>query len=174
MSPVTTRLVTSADAEVLARLVVANRDFMRPWEPVRAEEYFTVGGQGAVIAAFLEEHAQGRTLPHLVLDGDRVVGRIVLTGITHGPFRSATLGYWVDREHNGRGLATAATAEMLCRAFDDLGLHRVEAGALPHNLASRRVLERTGFVAYGLAPRYLHIAGRWQDHVLYQCLNEAR
>lgn len=168
-----TRLVTLDDVEVLAELVSANRGFMRPFEPVRAPEYFTVDGQRAVVAEFLEQHAQGRALPHLVLDdGGRVVGRIVLSAIAYGPFRSANLGYWVDRAHNGRGLATAATADMVRRAFDDLGLHRVSAGALEHNLASRRVLERNGFVRYGLAPRYLNIAGRWQDHVLYQRLNE--
>jgi ribosomal-protein-alanine N-acetyltransferase len=37
-------------------------------------------------------------------------------------------------------------------------------------VASQRVLERNGFVRYGLAPAYLEIAGRWQDHVMYQAL----
>jgi ribosomal-protein-alanine N-acetyltransferase len=100
------------------------------------------------------------------------VGRVTLTGIVRGPFLSATLGYWVAQDHNGRGLATAATADMVRRAFDDLGLHRVEAGALVHNHASRRVLERNGFELFGTAPRFLRIDGRWQDHVLYQRLNE--
>jgi hypothetical protein len=30
------------------------------------------------------------------------------------------------------------------------------------------VLERNGFVRIGVAPSYLKIAGRWQDHVLFQ------
>ena len=60
---------------------------------------------------------------------------------------------------------------MLRTAFGELGLHRVEAGTLVHNRASQRVLERNGFVRYGLAPQYLRIAGRWQDHVLFQVLN---
>ena len=37
-----------------------------------------------------------------------------------------------------------------------------------HNLASRRVLTKNGFVLYGLAPDYLKIAGRWQEHALHQ------
>jgi [ribosomal protein S5]-alanine N-acetyltransferase len=173
MSHVVTRLVTIDDADVLAELVSVNRDFMRPFEPVRAPDYFTVEGQRAVVTAFLEQHAQGVMLPHLILDErGRVVGRTTLTGIVRGPFQSAVLGYWVDRAHNGRGLATAATADMVRRAFEDLGLHRVEAGVLEHNTGSRRVLERNGFVKYGLAPRFLNIAGRWQDHALYQRLNE--
>lgn len=39
--------------------------------------------------------------------------------------------------------------------------------------AARRVLEHNGFVRFGTAPAYLRIAGRWQDHVLYQVLNHA-
>jgi [ribosomal protein S5]-alanine N-acetyltransferase len=33
---------------------------------------------------------------------------------------------------------------------------------------SQRVLERNGFVRYGMAPNYLNINGRWQDHIMYQ------
>ncbi|HEX3978976.1 MAG TPA: hypothetical protein VHW96_22085 [Solirubrobacteraceae bacterium] len=32
---------------------------------------------------------------------------------------------------------------------------------------------RNGFVAFGYAPAYLKIGGAWQDHVLYQVLNES-
>jgi ribosomal-protein-alanine N-acetyltransferase len=56
-------------------------------------------------------------------------------------------------------------------AFGQLGLHRIEAGTLTHNIRSQRVLEKNGFVRFGLARAYLNIAGRWQDHALYQVIN---
>jgi len=37
-----------------------------------------------------------------------------------------------------------------------------------HNLGSQQVLQRNGFTLIGLAPRYLQIAGDWQDHLLFQ------
>jgi ribosomal-protein-alanine N-acetyltransferase len=168
-----TRLVTVGDAEVLAGLLREDRAFMAPWEPVRDEAYFTVAGQRAVLDAALDQHAHGSCLPHVILDeaGD-VVGRITLNGIVRGPFQSCSVGYWVCRAANGRGLATAAVREMTRLAFHELGLHRVQAETLPHNVASQRVLARNGFVRYGLAPRYLHIAGEWQDHVMFQLLDE--
>ena len=73
-------------------------------------------------------------------------------------------------EHQGRGVATAAVRAVLAVAFDRLGLHRVQAGTLVHNTASRRVLAKNGFAEIGFAPRYIRIAGRWQDHVLHQRL----
>lgn len=64
------------------------------------------------------------------------------------------------------------TAEVIRRAFTEFGLHRLQADTLVHNGASQRVLARNGFSRIGLAPRYLRIAGRWQDCVLHQRLNE--
>ena len=63
---------------------------------------------------------------------------------------------------------TAAVDAVLTVARDDLHLHRVEAATLLHNAASQRILLRAGFERIGLAPRYLRIAGEWQDHALFQ------
>ena len=166
---VTTRLASVGDAEELAALLRANRDFLRPFEPDRSPTYYTSDGQRRVLDDMLRQHD---TVPHLIVEDDRIVGRIVLSNIVRGPLMSASLGYWVARHANGRGVATAA-ADRLCRiAFDELGLHRVEAGTLVDNLASQRVLERIGFQRFGLAPRYLRINGEWRDHVLFQRLSE--
>jgi [ribosomal protein S5]-alanine N-acetyltransferase len=53
-----------------------------------------------------------------------------------------------------------------------LGLHRLEAACLPHNVASARVLEKAGFVREGRARRYLKINGVWQDHDLFALLQD--
>ncbi|MCC9054382.1 GNAT family N-acetyltransferase [Microbacterium sp. F2E] len=83
---------------------------------------------------------------------------------------SAGLGYWVDRGHTGRGLATATVRSLLAWVRDDLHLHRVEASTLVHNVGSQRVLAKAGFEPIGMAPRYLRVAGEWQDHNLYQTI----
>jgi ribosomal-protein-alanine N-acetyltransferase len=166
---VSTRLVTLDDAPVLAELLRVNRDFLAPWDPIRSEDYFTVDGQHAVIAAALGRHEHGSTLPHVILnDSGRVAGRITLNGIERGFFQSCSLSYWLSAADNGRGLATAAVREIVRVAFEELGLHRVQAETLLHNVRSQRVLERNGFVRFGVAPAYLLIGGRWQDHALYQ------
>jgi len=107
---------------------------------------------------------------HVILEADRIVGRVTLSNIVRGPFQSCNIGYWISSADNGRGHATAAVAEIAELAFSELGLHRIEAGTLPHNVASQRVLQRNGFERFGFAKRYLQIAGQWQDHVLFQKL----
>ena len=166
----TTRLIRPDDAPALAAVLRDNREFLAPWEPVRDEAYFTDAGQQEVIAGLLLGYDQGTTLPHVIVDGDELVGRITLTAIARGPFQSASLGYWVAEAANGRGLATKAVRTIARLAFEDLHLHRLEAGTLVHNAASQLVLQRNGFIRFGTAPKYLKIAGAWQDHAMFQLL----
>ena len=96
------------------------------------------------------------------------MGAINLSNVVRGAFQSCNVGYWVAEAYNGRGYATVALAQVCERAFGELGLHRIEAGTLLHNVASQRVIEKNGFTRIGIAPRYLQIAGQWSDHVLFQ------
>ena len=171
---VTTRLITPDDASAIADLVAASREFLAPWEPARDGSYFSVEGQRATIEAALAKHEAGAMLPHVILnDEGRVAGRIIINDIVHGAFENGHLGYWVSAAEGGRGLATAAVREMIDVAFGQLGLHRIQAGTLLHNVRSQRVLERNGFIRFGMAPAYLKIDGQWQDHYLYQLINPA-
>ncbi|MGW0119555.1 GNAT family N-acetyltransferase [Streptomyces sp. NPDC003327] len=160
--PIRIRAARDDDAAALADAVVRNRAFLKPWEPYRAERYYTVEGQAERIAD------GGRRW--FAVEGDAIVGVATLSGIALGPLRSGSLGYWVDHAYQGRGLASALTAEVCRAARDELGLHRVEAGTLLDNHASQRVLAKAGFVRIGTAPRLLHIDGAWRDHHLFQLI----
>ncbi|WP_229076718.1 GNAT family N-acetyltransferase [Actinoplanes sp. DH11] len=163
------RPVRADDAADLAALLTANRDYLAPWDPIREDSYWTEAGQRKIITDLLR---QPTALPYVIVVDGRIAGRVNLSNVVRGPFLSASLGYWVAEEMSGRGVATAAVAAVLRSAFTEHGLHRVEAGTLTHNVRSQRVLERNGFTRFGLAPRYLKIAGEWRDHVLFQVLNE--
>ncbi|SDU96043.1 [SSU ribosomal protein S5P]-alanine acetyltransferase [Microlunatus sagamiharensis] len=168
------RLVRPDDAPALASLVVRSREALAPWEPLHDAAYFTEAGQRSGIATALARQVRGEQHPFLVLVDGVPAGRMNLNDVVRGAFQNAHLGYWVDVDHQGRGVATAAVRAVLGLAFGELGLHRVQAGTLVHNHASRRVLAKNGFTEIGLAPGYLRIAGRWQDHVLHQRLADDR
>ena len=167
---VSTRPIAPDDAEPLSALLIANRDFLAPWEPVRPADYVTPDGQRADIDTRLAEAERGDAVPHVIVVDGAVAGRITLAGIVRGSFESANLGYWVGASFGDRGVGTAAVRAICGLAFGSLGLHRIQAGTLVHNVRSQRVLAKAGFTRFGLAPRYLRIAGRWQDHVLFQLL----
>ncbi|WP_315899829.1 GNAT family protein [Arthrobacter alpinus] len=167
---VSLRILRPSDAAALAAAYVRNRDHLAPWEPVRPEEYYTEDWQSADIVGRLATHEIGTGHPFGLFAGGSLVGRFNLAGIVRGPFQNAALGYWVDGQYAGRGLASAAVRALVDMARDELGLHRIEAGTLLHNVGSQRVLLKSGFVQFGMAPQYLQIAGSWQDHNLFQIL----
>lgn len=164
----TIRLLHVDDAAALAEAYWRNRLHLAPWEPTRDDDYFTPAGQRSVVFNQLSQQSAGTGYPLVVAQGEQIVGRITLSGIGRGPFQSASIGYWVDAAHTGRGIARAMVEHVVDVARDELRLHRLEAGTLLHNTASQAVLTRCGFEQYGLAPRYLKIAGEWQDHLLFQ------
>lgn len=169
-SRVTLRLLEAADAGTLASAYRRNRDHLAEWDPERSETFFTEAGQGEEILRLLTAKQAGSAFPLVLASGDEIVGRLTINGIVRGAFESGSLGYWIDSRETGQGLMTSAVAAVVELARDQLGLHRLDAGTLVHNVASQRVLVRNGFTEYGLAPRYLRIAGRWQDHRLFQLL----
>jgi [ribosomal protein S5]-alanine N-acetyltransferase len=67
---------------------------------------------------------------------------------------------------------TAAVRDLVRVAFDELRLHHVQNETLLHNVRSQRMLRRNRFRRIGMAPAYLNIAGQWQDHILYQVIND--
>ena len=60
------------------------------------------------------------------------------------------LGYVLGRDHWGRGLMREALTALIGRAFDGMGVRRVEAEVDTRNAASAGLLRRLGFVREGL------------------------
>jgi [ribosomal protein S5]-alanine N-acetyltransferase len=84
--------------------------------------------------------------------GDRASGRLAGTaGFWRliKPHYRAEIGYELAPEWWGRGVMTEAVGAMLGFGFTSMGLHSVEAQIHPDNSASRRVLEKLGFVQEG-------------------------
>jgi ribosomal-protein-alanine N-acetyltransferase len=103
-----------------------------------------------------------------------LVGGLTLCNVRRGVTQACTLGYWIGAQHAQKGYMTAAVRAVIPFVFDSLELHRLEAACLPANVASIKLLERTGFMREGMARRYLKINGVWQDHLLYALLESDR
>ncbi len=166
-----TRLITPHDAPALARLVRANREFLAPREPVRGEDYFTEDGQRADILGSLAQYAQGVKVPHVIVrESGGIAGRITLNTVVRGAFQSASVGYWLGAADNGRGLATAAVRDMIKLAFQDLGLHRLEAGP-GWTTSGRSGSWSVAASPLGAGPGVPRDRRRWQDSRLDQLLD---
>ena len=167
------RPVEIGDGAALARAYLRNRAHLSPWEPVRDEEFFSEAWQERDVVQYVTDAPAGRNVRFVIVSEDGAIhGRVNLNNIVRGAFRSADLGYWVDGALQGRGLTTRAVEIALRHAREECGRHPVQAATRVQNAASQPVLAANGFERIGLAPRYLRIAGSWQDHVLFQRLLE--
>ena len=166
------RAPRATDIAELRGLLIRNAEHLRPWSPSPPPGTNPAGFTelGRSIARHRRDWKAGSGyvfVMQLRAPREPIVGRIALTSVTRGPFQSAQLGYWMDAGHVRRGLMSEAVDAMLGFAFEGLGLHRLQAAVMPSNHASRSILQKRGFREEGYAERYLRIAGKWEDHVLY-------
>ena len=157
------------DYESWSGLRGESRAFLEPWEPLWSPDDLTRGAFRRRLTRYADEIRQDQAYPLLIFkrDGMTLVGGLTFGNIRRGVARTTTLGYWMGQKYAGQGLMTRAVRLGLGFAFDRLALRRVEAGCVPGNIASIRVLEANGFEREGYAREYLCIAGEWKDHILF-------
>lgn len=165
------RPITTADYRQWRDVRRRCQEWLVPWEPAPSPGAPDVVEDPKAFAARCGARERERQLGTgfgfgLFLD-DCLVGEINISTIVRGAMQGCTVGYWIDEAHAGQGLVPEALVLILRFAFEDLGLHRVEIGIIPRNLASRRVVEKLGIREEGLAERFLQINGQWEDHVRY-------
>jgi ribosomal-protein-alanine N-acetyltransferase len=178
---VTERLVLrpprTVDVARVRQALRKNSSHLRPWSaaPLAGEDPASLTSVSRTVLRDRTGWRRGERFVLLVFARGHetvVIGRVTLGGVLRGVFQNAYLGYWIDAEHQGRGLMTEAVRATTTFAFTAARLHRVQAAVMPGNAASRRVLEKAGYRQEGLACRYLCIAGKWSDHVLFAVTTE--
>jgi len=165
-----------ADFRAWTALRRDSEEFLRPWEPAWAPDHLSRRAFTNRVYWAQRSVAQESALPLFLLRaGDEVLlGAITLDNIRRGPAQDATLGYWIGAPFARQGYMKEAIAAVVHHAFTRLDISRIQAACLPENVASRGVLEKTGFKYEGVAQAYLQIAGRWRNHVLYANLRADR
>lgn len=167
---VTLRLPHMRDYGQWQALRRASQDFLRPFEPRWTELDLARSVFAARVRRARQEAEEGTDYTFFMFGGsaphEQLLGGITLSNIRRRAAQFVTLGYWMGQAHAGRGLMTEGVGLIVPFCFETLDLHRIHAAFLPLNTASRRVLEKNGFVEEGFAKSYLQINGRWEDHVL--------
>lgn len=80
---------------------------------------------------------------------------------------TAELGYWLAEPFWGKGIMTEAVTALSRYALNELGFCRIYAEPYTTNLASARVLEKSGFVLEGILHASVFKDERTQDQFLF-------
>ena len=158
------------------RLRQDSEAFLTPWEPSWSHDHLSRKAFTNRVYWANRSIANGSAIPLFLYrrDDGALLGAITLDNLRRGPAQAGNLGYWIGQQFARRGFMSEAIEAIVHHAYERLDLSRIEAACLPENVASRGLLERSGFKYEGVAQSYLQINGRWRTHVLYAALRPDR
>lgn len=166
------RNLTPANAEDLLEYYIENKGHLAPFEPARDNEFYTIDAQRSILNESYKQFLNGSNIDLGIFKEEKLIGKIKISNIVYGSFRSGIIGYSMGKEHCGRGYMKEAVNIVLKYSFEECDLHRIEASALLDNEKSRNVLRRCGFKLIGINEKYLLINGKWRDHASYYIVKE--
>ena len=165
------RILTPEDAEELTQYYIRNKEHLASFEPAREKEFYTVESQKSILNDNYTQFLNGTAIDFGVFEEEKLIGKLRISSILYGVVKSGILGYSIDKEKEGQGIITSAVNLIIEYAFNELGLHRIEASVLVDNEKYKRVLNKCGFKELGLNEKYLFIDGIWRDHVTFFKIN---
>jgi ribosomal-protein-alanine N-acetyltransferase len=154
------------------RLRLESRQFLTPWEPEWPADDLTKSSFRRRLRHYIRDYNAALAYPFFIFrrEDGAMVGGCTLSHIRRGVVQAGVLGYWMGARYANQRYMSDALRVLLPFAFNQLGLHRIEAACLPGNEPSQKLLCRIGFTREGYARQYVKINGAWQDHILYAIL----
>lgn len=163
------RIPQMQDYSAWSELRARSQEFLTPWEPAWTSSELSKISFRRRLKYYARDLREDVGYAFFIFrnEDDTLLGGMTLSNVRRGVTQACTLGYWIGAPYERQGYMSAGVAAVIPFVFDTLRLHRLEAACLPHNEASKCLLEKAGFAYEGLARRYLKINGHWQDHSLY-------
>ncbi|MGG5460078.1 GNAT family N-acetyltransferase [Clostridium sp. B9] len=167
------RNLTPEHTEEMLDYYVRNENHLKPYEPTRDSSFYTYEGQKEILTESFRQFIDGTSIDLGIFKDDKLIGKIKLSNIVYGILRSAFIGYSIDKDHQGKGYMKEVLNKVCNYAFDEMGLHRLEASTLLENERSQSVLTACDFNELGISKKYLYINGEWRDHKIFYKINES-
>jgi ribosomal-protein-serine acetyltransferase len=84
--------------------------------------------------------------------------------------KKAAIGYWLGKEHQGKGIMTECVKAIIKYGFTELDLNRIEIECARINTQSRAIPEKLGFTLEGTLRDNRIIEGKFEDVLLFSLL----
>ncbi|WP_268258060.1 GNAT family N-acetyltransferase [Bacillus niameyensis] len=137
----------------------------QPWGPNSEED-----SKGFIqeVLANAEQYPRTRHTLAIEFSGKLVgAGELAIDDISN---RVGEMGYVVNPDYWGQGIATEAAQLLIKFGFQELELHRIFATCDPRNIGSAKVLEKVGMTKEGRLREHKLIRDGWRDSFLYSIL----
>ena len=112
------------------------------------------------------EEKKAYALGIVLKETNEVIGCIEAGSIDHTHEKSE-VGYWLSKQHWGKGIMPEALDLLIDFAFNGLKLHRLYAFTFVENTASQKVLEKCGFTKEGRKKDACKKDGQYKDDFVF-------
>jgi [ribosomal protein S5]-alanine N-acetyltransferase len=121
----------------------------------------------------LEHKTENPKKYSFVIELNETTGFVGLAGINIGKekYKNAEIWFKIHPHFWNRGLATQTAKRLIDFGFQDLLLHRIEAGCAVDNIASVQVLEKIGMTREAHTRKLLPLKSGWSDNYGYAILD---
>ena len=145
-----------------------NKLYLQPWEPLWSINELERSSFVKRVRMFerLSHNDQAYSFLIYKSDNEDFIGEVNISNVQRGIIQSCTIGYWIAKDCEGKGMMSESLELVKKFIFNELKLHRIEEACLPHNMPSLKVLLKNGFIKEGTARKLLKINDKWQDHTV--------
>ena len=105
---ITIRNFTPDDAEDLLHYYERNKEHLKPFEPQRDSSFYTYETQKELLLESYRQLMNGNGCDLGIYFNKRLIGKIKVSNIVYGVFKSGIVGYSIDKEYEGKGFMREA------------------------------------------------------------------
>lgn len=158
------------DVDAALDVVLRNREHLQTYMQWMTADYSIENAKKFIVEG-IKNRLDRKTLGLVLLRDGKLIGSAGFNRFDWTA-RVCEIGYWIDRDEEGKGVITRACRAMISYAFDEIDMNRVEIRCSAENSKSAAIPERLGFKQEGLLRQAEVLNGRAHDFLIYGLLAE--
>jgi len=158
-------------AQELFKVVDKNREHLKRWLPW-VESTIKVEDTKEFITHALSKYAKNGSIQAPIHYNNKLIGMVSLFVHKSYNLEKADIGYWLDIEHNGKGIVTKCAKKMLDIGFNRYNLGKITIHCATDNNNSCNVAKRLGFKLEGTLREEAKVGNKIEDLNVFSMLKE--
>lgn len=148
------QLLKVEDALPFYQLIQKNYERLLTFFPLTAKQGQSLDSTKAMVKERIAKAEKKEFISFMIFkrDDNTLLGCIFMKDIDWN-IPKAEIGYFIDRDYEGKGIVSGALRTIVHYCFNELNLEKVFVRVSPENIGSRKVAEKIGFELEGVLRR---------------------
>ena len=168
----TFRLITVQEYQTFFNLIEKNRSRLLRYFPTTLQSIQSVSDARQHLEESIADYERREYFPFGIYDDEQLIGMIVIKNIDWR-VPKAELGYYIDKDSEGKGVMTEVIRQIIPHAFVKLKINKLFLRTDPENIGSQKIALKNGFVKEGVLRKEFRVeTGELIDLCYYGLVNE--